>query len=143
MSRTKKEDHMAQATPAIYTVQPGDSLTSIAQQFYGDGNQWQQIYDYANKQVIGSDPNNLAPGEVIYIPAIVIVEKTCTVTSSSGLNARTAPNTQSSIVNRFPQGTVLTFFEVVNGENVQGNLRWGHSDQGYYFWLGATDRPNG
>src|SRR5438128_130714 len=83
-------------------------------------------------KVIGSDPNNLAPGEVIYIPAIVIVEKTCTVTSSSGLNVRAAPNTQSSIVNRFPQGTVLTFFEVVNGENVQGNPRWGHSDQGYY-----------
>jgi len=134
---------MAQATPAIYTVQPGDSLTSIAQQFYGDGNQWQQIYDYANKQVIGSDPNNLAPGEMIYIPAIVIVEKTCTVTSSIGLKARAAPNTQCPELDAFPQGTVLNFFEVQQGQNVGGNSNWGHSYQGYYFWLGGTDHPNG
>ena len=135
---------MAQSTPAIYTVQPGDSLFSIAQRFYGDGNQWHQIYDYANKQVIGQDPNLIRPGEVLYIPAIVqIVPKTCTVTSSIGLNVRAAPNTQSNILNSFPQGTVLTFFEVVNGQNVQGNPLWGHSDQGYYFWLGGTDHPNG
>ena len=47
---------MAQASPgSTYTVQPGDSLFSIAQQAYGNGNQWQRIYD-ANKQVIGDDP---------------------------------------------------------------------------------------
>ncbi len=40
ISRTKKEDHMAQPTPGLYTVQPGDSLFAIAQRFYGDGNQW-------------------------------------------------------------------------------------------------------
>ena len=134
---------MAQGTPAIYTVQPGDSLFSIAQKFYGDGNQWQKIYDYCNSQVIGQDPNVIQPGEVLFIPAIAPTVKTCTVTSSIGLNARTAPNTQAAIVNSFPQGTVLTFFEVVNGQNVQGNPRWGHSNQGYYFWLGGTDHPNG
>ena len=32
---------MAQATPGSnYTVQPGDTLFSIAQQAYGDGNKW-------------------------------------------------------------------------------------------------------
>ncbi|TMD24493.1 MAG: LysM peptidoglycan-binding domain-containing protein, partial [Chloroflexi bacterium] len=31
---------MAQPTPGLYTVQPGDSLFAIAQRFYGDGNQW-------------------------------------------------------------------------------------------------------
>ena len=134
---------MAQGTPAIYTVQPGDSLFSIAQHFYGDGNQWHQIYDYCNRQVVGQDPNLIRPGEVLYIPAIAPVVRTCTVTSPIGLNARTAPNTGAAIVNSFPQGTVLTFFEVVNGQNVQGNPLWGHSDQGYYFWLGGTDHPNG
>jgi nucleoid-associated protein YgaU len=43
---------MTQPTPAIYYVQPGDSLFSIAEHFYGDGNQWRQIYDYCNQQVI-------------------------------------------------------------------------------------------
>src|SRR5947209_6646760 len=140
ISRTNKEDHMAQATPGSnYSVQQGDTLSGIAQQAYGDGNQWQVIYN-ANTQVIGNDPNLLRPGEVLYIPPI---NKTCTVTSSIGLNARAAATSQSAKINSFPPGTVLTFFEVVNGQNVQGNPRWGHSDQGYYFWLGGTDHPNG
>ena len=132
---------MAQPTPGLYTVQPGDSLFAIAQRFYGDGNQWHRIYDYCNKQVIGQDPNLIRPGEVLYIPPIVPL-KTCTVTSPR-LRARAAPNTQSAILHSFPQGTVLTFFEVQQGENVDGNSNWGHSDQGYYFWLGGTDHPNG
>ena len=136
---------MAQATPGSnYTVQPGDTLSGIAQRFYGDGNKYHQIYDYCNRQVIGPDPNLIRPGEVLYIPAIAPVVKTCTVTSSIGLRHRAAPNTQSAEVGQAsPQGTVLTFFEVVNGQNVDGNPRWGHSDQGYYFWLGGTDHPNG
>ena len=133
---------MAQGTPAIYTVQPGDTLSSIAQRFYGDANKYHQIYDYCNRQVIGPDPNLIRPGEVLYIPAIAPVVKTCTVTVPD-LRARAAPNTQSAILHDFPQGTVLTFFEVVNGQNVDGNPLWGHSDQGYYFWLGGTDHPNG
>src|SRR2546428_430742 len=61
---------MAQATPGSnYTVQPGDTLSSIAQQAYGDSNKWQIIYD-ANKQVIGSDPNLIHPGQVLYIPVL-------------------------------------------------------------------------
>src|SRR2546421_10469572 len=68
--RTNKENQMAQATPGSnYTVQPGDTLSSIAQQAYGDANQWQKIYD-ANKQVIGNDPNLIRPGEVLSIPAL-------------------------------------------------------------------------
>ena len=43
--------------PAIYTVQSGDSLFSIAQRFYGDGNKWPLIYDYCNSQVIGQNPD--------------------------------------------------------------------------------------
>ena len=65
------------------------------------------------------------------------------MTATNGLNARAAATTQSAIINRFSPGTVLSFFEVVTGESVAGNPRWGHSDQGYYFWLGGTDRPNG
>src|SRR5947209_16686076 len=61
---------MAQATPGSnYTVQPGDTLSGIAQQAYGDGNQWPKIYN-ANTQVIGNDPNLIRPGEVLYIPAL-------------------------------------------------------------------------
>ena len=134
----------ASPTPGSnYTVQQGDTLSGIAQKAYGDGNQWQRIYDYPhNKQVIGPDPNHIHPGEVLYIPPITQT-KNCTVTSPIGLNARAAATSQSAKVNSFSPGTVLTFFEVAIGENVQGNPRWGHSNQGYYFWLGGTDHPNG
>jgi LysM repeat protein len=134
----------ASPTPGSnYTVQQGDTLSEIAQKAYGDANQWQTIYNYpANKQVIGSNPNVLRPGEVLFIPPVTL-NKTCTVTSPAGLNARAAATSQSAKINSFSPGTVLSFFEVVIGENVQGNPRWGHSNQGYYFWLGGTDHPNG
>jgi len=52
-----------------YTVQAGDTLSSIAQKFYGDGNKqsWRKIYD-ANKAVIGPDPNQLKVGMILTIP---------------------------------------------------------------------------
>jgi nucleoid-associated protein YgaU len=59
---------MAKATPGSnYTVQHGDTLSAIAQQAYGDGNQWPVIYN-ANFKVIGADPNLIRPGEVLVIP---------------------------------------------------------------------------
>jgi hypothetical protein len=66
----------------------------------------------------------------------------CTVTVDA-LHIRVQPNSQSTIVATKPRGTMLDFSEVVNGENVDGNLHWGHSKQGNYFWLGGTDHPNG
>ena len=52
-----------------YTVQPGDSLSAIAQKFYGDGSEqsWRKIYD-ANKAVIGPDPNQIQVGMILKIP---------------------------------------------------------------------------
>jgi nucleoid-associated protein YgaU len=56
-----------------YTVQPGDTLSSIAQRAYNDGSQasWMVIYS-ANQQVIGGNPNQIRPGQVLTIPAIQI-----------------------------------------------------------------------
>ena len=51
-----------------YVTQPGDTLWSIAEQFYGDGTLWPKIYA-ANKQVIGDDPNVLYAGLTLTIPA--------------------------------------------------------------------------
>lgn len=59
------------------------------------------------------------------------------------LNVRTAPDEQAPIVSTYTRGSVLNYFEVVDGEDVAGNPRWGHSVQGHYFWLGGTDHPNG
>lgn len=47
-----------------YTVQKGDTLSSIAAKY---GTSWQAIYN-ANKAVIGGDPNLIKPGQVLTIP---------------------------------------------------------------------------
>lgn len=50
-----------------YVVRPGDSLSSIAQRYYDDAEQWRIIFD-ANRNTIGSDPNRLNAGGVLRIP---------------------------------------------------------------------------
>ncbi len=49
---------------APYVVQPGDSLSRIAQRVYGDMEQWQAIAE-ANKL---PDPNLILPGQVLTLP---------------------------------------------------------------------------
>ena len=52
-----------------YTVQPGDTLSGIAEKFYGDSGEknWKRIYE-ANKAVIGADPQIIMPGQHLTIP---------------------------------------------------------------------------
>ncbi len=69
-------------------------------------------------------------------------ETFCTVTVDQ-LHIRAQPTSQSELIATYPRDSVLNFVEVVNGENVNGNPHWGHSQQGHYFWLGGTDHPNG
>jgi nucleoid-associated protein YgaU len=57
----------SQVAGETYEVQSGDTLLSIAQQYYSDPSQWQRIYD-ANKDTIGSDPNKLSVGMKLTIP---------------------------------------------------------------------------
>jgi len=49
-----------------YTVQPGDTLSSIAQRYYGNPADWQWLYQ-ANRSVV-QDPNVIYPGEVLNVP---------------------------------------------------------------------------
>jgi nucleoid-associated protein YgaU len=52
--------------PERYTVVAGDSLSKIAKRFYGDAQQWRQIYD-ANRQQV-KDPDLIQPGWKLRIP---------------------------------------------------------------------------
>jgi len=49
-----------------YTVQPGDTLSSIAQRFYGSPADWPGLYQ-ANRSAI-KNPNVIYPGEVLNVP---------------------------------------------------------------------------
>jgi nucleoid-associated protein YgaU len=54
-----------------YRIQNGDTLSSIALNFYGHGDEdhWRPIYE-ANRDTIGDDPNVLKPDETITIPRL-------------------------------------------------------------------------
>jgi nucleoid-associated protein YgaU len=54
---------------ACYTVQSGDSLSTISQKFYGNMNSdnVSRIY-YSNQATIGPNPNVNQPGMKLYIP---------------------------------------------------------------------------
>lgn len=51
---------------AQYTIMPGDTLSAIAQRFYGDGALFPRIFEANRDQV--SNPNMIFPGQVLRIP---------------------------------------------------------------------------
>jgi hypothetical protein len=53
-------------TVVQYTVVAGDTLSKIAQKFYGDPSQWPRIFE-ANRDQL-SNPNLIFPGQVLRIP---------------------------------------------------------------------------
>ncbi len=52
-----------------YTVRKGDSLSKIAKSLLGDARKWRDIYE-ANKDVVGSNPDLIQPGQVLKIPKV-------------------------------------------------------------------------
>ncbi|WP_017241201.1 transglycosylase family protein [Streptomyces sp. SS] len=57
----------SQGTSDEYTVQPGDSLSDIAQSNELPGG-WTALYD-ANRQTVGADPNLILPGQSLELTA--------------------------------------------------------------------------
>src|SRR5687767_12514975 len=54
------------AAPTTYTVKAGDTLSGIAKQFYGNANDYMDIFN-ANKDQL-TDPDKIKPGQVLKIP---------------------------------------------------------------------------
>ena len=52
-----------------YVVQPGDNLSKIATQIYGDAGRYKDIYEN-NKDLIGANPNMIKAGMVLTIPGV-------------------------------------------------------------------------
>jgi nucleoid-associated protein YgaU len=50
-----------------YSVKPGDTLSKISKQFYGDANKYMKIFE-ANRETL-NDPDTIKPGQVLKIPA--------------------------------------------------------------------------
>ena len=54
------------AGPETYTVQPGDTLSGIAQQVYGDAGSYMRIFK-ANRDKL-DNPDMIQPGQELVIP---------------------------------------------------------------------------
>src|ERR1700678_692065 len=66
-SGSAKAETQTQAAERTYTVQPGDTLASIAQRFYGNDDDWTALF-HANESKV-SNPNQIYPGALLLIPA--------------------------------------------------------------------------
>ena len=55
----------------FYDVKPGDNLSKIAKQFYGDANKYHLIFE-ANRPML-KDPDEIYPGQKLRIPAMAAV----------------------------------------------------------------------
>lgn len=65
------DSSLPQPSPAAgpkrtYTVKPGDSLSKIAKDFYGNANEFMRIFE-ANKDTL-NDPNKIQIGQELVIP---------------------------------------------------------------------------
>ena len=54
-------------TPAVHIVGAGETLSDIAEIYYGVGSEWPRIYK-ANKALLKSGPGALKPGMRLAIP---------------------------------------------------------------------------
>ncbi len=53
-------------TDSTYTVKPGDSLSLIAKNLWGDAMRWKEIFEANQDQI--KDPNLIRVGQVLKIP---------------------------------------------------------------------------
>ena len=65
-SRSGAANAGASSSEKTYVVVKGDSLSKIAQRFYGDAHDWKRIYE-ANRDQI-NDPDLIHPGQELRIP---------------------------------------------------------------------------
>jgi hypothetical protein len=57
----------------FHTVVADDWLSKLAQTYYGNMHKWPVIYE-ANRKVIGNHPNDIKPGQVLWIPDLPAVK---------------------------------------------------------------------
>jgi LysM repeat protein len=82
-----------QAATRHYTVQRGDTLSAIAQRFYGRPGDWNRIFQ-ANKSVL-SNPDMIFPGQVLSLPGGLTAEPQSSSSSGTGASELTSSSSLS------------------------------------------------
>lgn len=87
-----KPIQLKQGAPATYTVQPGDTLVGIAEQYLDDPLQWKQIL-VANPHI--KNPYQLYPGQVL---SLEMINGQRRVSVSSGGTVKLSPRVRSKAI---------------------------------------------
>jgi LysM repeat protein len=106
-------DAVVQPSAPTYTVQAGDTLYGIAQQYYGDGNYWSGLYQ-ANQSEI-SNPGLISVGQVLAIPSSneVATAPDSSTGTTTAATSQGGTSTQSS-----SGGSSAMQSDVANGNNL-------------------------
>jgi LysM repeat protein len=99
----------AQATRR-YTVQRGDTLSSVAQRFYGSAADWNRLYA-ANRSVL-HNPDMIFPGQVLDIPGHLPV-----ASSPAGHGGSTQVTTASMLSGTLSCGGLEELWEQAGGSS--------------------------
>jgi LysM repeat protein len=89
-----------------YTVEPGDTLASIAQRFYGTDNDWTFLF-HANQAKV-SNPNQIYPGELLLVPYDPTGSASVTSTTSTHAPKHAKSDSRSTTLtsSAIPSGTL-------------------------------------
>lgn len=103
------------ACGGAYTVQAGETLSTIADTLYKDAGRWSAIHA-ANRDVLGDDPEAVRAGQVLYLDCIdglpsglagASPEADAPETLSAPLDAAVAAGAQEAVTRAAPQGLAV------------------------------------
>jgi len=119
VERVELDSSVKPASPAeVYVVHAGDSLWSIAQQFYGNPLMWSHIY-YANQSQI-HDPNLIYQGQKLTIPPVGTTSAGASSSSATRAQA-SSPSSATGYIQQAAQGTGLSESVVAAQVQVESN----------------------
>jgi len=108
ISTTSKEDVSKDSLPGKYVVKQGDTLFTIAKDYYGDGYQYTKVAE--DNQL--TDPNVLEVGQILNIPKLDLGNQN---NSSPSSNATLNAKSEESM------GTGGAINQTIWGETITGN----------------------
>lgn len=91
-----------------YTVQPGDSLWKLAQEYYGDGDRYYEIIA-ANP---GINPDVISVGTSLVIPGVTVVSNTTTYSTTSSL--KESDNTDEKKTTSLDEDDIITIEDIAD-----------------------------
>jgi len=109
--------HSQQAGTRTYTVRPGDTLSFIAQRFYGNPADWPWLY-HVNSATI-SNPNDIYVGEVLKVPTDPPANAASAYTPKHASTATTLTSSATSLSGTLGCSGLEALWEAAGGSQAE------------------------